>query len=72
MYEFWYYYVKPKYGGKAKMRCRDTENFIVYIKTNYSCKDIAEDIKTSFDTSNYELWLLPQGKNKKSKWINER
>ena len=64
MYQFWYYYVKPKCGGKAKMRYRDTENFIGYTETNYSCKDIAEDIKSRFDTSNYELdRLLPKGKN---------
>ena len=64
MYEFWYYYVKLKCGGKAKMHDRDTENFIGYIETNYSCKDIAEDIKSRFNTSNYELdRLLPKGKN---------
>ena len=44
----------------------DTDSFIVYIKTNDICKDIAKDVKTRFDTSNYELdKLLPKGKNKK-------
>ena len=33
----------------------DTDSFIVYIKTNDVYKDIAEDVKTRFDTSNYEL-----------------
>ena len=32
MYEFWYDYVKPKYGEKAKLCYMDTESFIVYIK----------------------------------------
>ena len=33
MYEFWYDYVKPKYGEKAKLCYMDTNSFIVYIKT---------------------------------------
>ena len=34
MYEFWYDYVKPKYGGKAKLDYMDTDSFIAYIKTD--------------------------------------
>ena len=34
MYEFWYDYVKPKYGGKAKLHYMDTDSFIAYIKTD--------------------------------------
>ena len=30
MYEFWYYYVKPKYGEKEKLYFKDTGSFIVY------------------------------------------
>ena len=33
MYEFWYDYMKPKYGEKAKLCYMDTDNSIVYIKT---------------------------------------
>ena len=55
MYEFWHDYVKPKYGEKTKLCSMDTESFIVYIKTNDIYKDIAEDIETRFDISNYEL-----------------
>ena len=49
----------------------DTDSFIVYIKTEYVYKDIAEDVETRFDTSNngqYQIVLdrlLPKGKNKK-------
>ena len=44
----------------------DTESFIVYIKTYDIYRDIAEDVQTRFDTSNYELGRpLTKGKNKK-------
>ena len=44
----------------------DTESFIVYIKTYDIYRDIAEDVQTRFDTSNYELGRpLPKEKNKK-------
>ena len=32
IYEFWYDYVKLKYGEKAKLCYMDTGSFIVYIK----------------------------------------
>ena len=78
MYEFWYDYVKPKYGKKSKLCSKDTHSFIVYIKTDDIYKDIAEDVERRFDMSNYESESnsierpLPKGKNKKSNWINER
>ena len=31
-YNFWYNYVKPKYGEKEKLCYMDTDSFIVYIK----------------------------------------
>ena len=44
----------------------DTNSCTVYIKTNGIYKDIAEDVGTRFNTSNYELDRpLPKGKNKK-------
>ena len=44
----------------------DTESFVVYIKTEEIYKDIAEDVETRFDTSNYELYRpLPVEKNEK-------
>ena len=73
VYEFCHVYVKSNYGEKAKLCYTDTDSFIVYIKTDYIYKDIAEDIGTRFDTSNCELDIpLPKGKNKKNIWINER
>ena len=33
----------------------ETDSFIVYIKTDDIYKNIAKDVETRFDTSNYEL-----------------
>ena len=55
MHEFWYVYVKPKYSEKAKVCYMDIDSFIVYIKPDNIYKDIAEDVETRFDTSNYEV-----------------
>ena len=38
MYEFWYGYIKPKYGKKAKLCYMDTDGFIIYIKLKISTK----------------------------------
>ena len=66
MYEFWYDYVKPKYGENAKLCYMGTDSFIVYIKTEGIYADISKDVKARFDTSNYELERpLPKGKRKK-------
>ena len=35
MYEFWYDYVKPKYGENAKLCYMDTDSFIVHVKIDY-------------------------------------
>ena len=43
MYEFWYDYLKPKYGENARLCYMDTDSFIAYIKADYIYKDIAED-----------------------------
>ena len=41
--------------------------FTVYIKTDDTYKDIAEDVEKRFDTSNYELGRpLPKGKYEKA------
>ena len=66
MYEFWYDYMKPKYGNDVKLCYMDTDSFIMNIKTNDFYEDIANDVENRFDTSNYEVSRpLPMGKNKK-------
>ena len=66
MYEFWYDYVKPKYGDNVKLCYVDTDSFIMHIKTEDFYKDITDDVEKRFDISNYEVNRpLPTGKNKK-------
>ena len=44
----------------------DTDSFIVHIKTDDIYKNIADEVETRFDTSNFEIDRpLPTGKNKK-------
>ena len=64
MYEFWYDYVKPKYGEDEKHCYMDTYSFTVLVKKEDIYKDIAEVAQTRFHTSNFELDRpLPKGKN---------
>ena len=66
MYEFWYDYLKPKYGENAKNFYMDTDSFLAHIKTNDIYEDIAKDVETRFDTSNFEIDRpLPKERKKK-------
>ena len=68
MYKFWYDYIKPKYGSKARLCYMDTDSFIIDIKTEDFYKDIANDVERWFDTSNFNISdnrPLEIGKNKK-------
>ena len=68
MYEFWYDYIKPKYGDRAKLCYMDNDSFVIHIETEDFYKDIAYDVERQFDTSNYDendKRPLPVGMNKK-------
>ena len=68
MYEFWYDYINPKYGDKAKLCYTDTDSFIIHIITEDFFEDISNDVEKWFDTSNYDKndkRPLLIGKNKK-------
>ena len=44
----------------------DTDSFIFHVKSKNIYKDIAEDVETRFDTSNFEIHRpLPKRKNQK-------
>ena len=67
MFEFWYDYIKHKYGDKAQLCYIDTDSFVIYLETEDFYKDIANDVKKRFDTSNYDEKderPLPIGKKK--------
>ena len=68
MYEFWYDYIKPKYGERAKLCYTDTDSFVIHIITEDFFENISNDVERWFDTSNYDendKRPLLTGKNKK-------
>ena len=69
MYEFWYDYIKPKYGDRAKVCYTDTDSFVIYIITGDFFEDIPNDVERWFDTSSYDgidKIPLPIGMNKRA------
>lgn len=48
----------------------DTDSFIVHVKLEDVEEDLAEDVETRFNTSNYQVKRsLPIGKNNKVIWL---
>ena len=64
IYEFWYHYVKPKYGENTKLCYIDMDSFIVYVKRD----DIKEDLTLQILTQT-DHYLK---KKIKSNWISKR
>ena len=67
MYQFWYDYINPKYGDRAKLCYTDTDSFI-NIKIEDFFEDISNAVEKWFHTSNYDKndkKPIPIGKNKK-------
>ena len=54
-YKFWYDYIKPKYQNNAKLCFMDTGSFIIHVKTEDFCKDITDDVKKRYDTSDCKV-----------------
>ena len=54
MYKFWYDYIKPKYGDKARLCYMDTDSFIMLVQTHDFYIDISNDVERWFDTSNFD------------------
>ena len=57
MYEFWYDYIKPKYGDKVKLCYMDTDSFIFYVETDDFYKDIMSDLEKWYDTTKLDKKL---------------
>ena len=65
MYNFFYGYVKPKYGDRAQLFSMDTDSQCLRIQTEDLYEDITEDVSKWFDTSNYPEGHPIGGANKK-------
>ena len=68
MFDFHYNYIKSKYADKAKLLFTDTDSLMYQIETEDFYKDITEDVKDRFDTSDYpenHPSGIPTGINKK-------
>ena len=68
MYDFHDNYIKLKFGENAKLLFTDTDSLCYEIQTDDFFKDVSQDVKQKFDTSNYpkdHKSGIPTGKNKK-------
>ena len=68
MCEFYYDYMRPKYGSKVRLCYMDTDSFVYEIETEDFYRDITKDVKKRFDTSVYlkdDNRPVPIGENKK-------
>ena len=54
MYEFWYYYIKPKDGDRTKLSYTDTDSLIICNKIEDLSKYNANNVARWFNTSNYD------------------
>ena len=73
MYNFYYGFIKPKYGDKVRLLFTDTDSLMFLIETEDFYKDIAPHVHEWFDTSNFpkgnDSFLfhpsgIPTGQNK--------
>ena len=53
IFDFHYNYIKKKYGGRSKLLFTDTDSLAYEIKTEDFYADIADDVRSRFDTSDY-------------------
>src|SRR5688572_28746952 len=53
MFDFHYNYIKKKYGDRSKLLFTDTDSLAYEIKTDDFYTDIASDVRSRFDTSDY-------------------
>lgn len=52
MYEYYYNFLKPKYGDKIRLIYTDTDSFILYVETDDFYADMKENLER-YDTSDY-------------------
>lgn len=54
MYDFYYRYMKNKFGNRAQLNYTDTDSFIYTIFSDDFYDEISPDIDEYFDTSDYQ------------------
>ena len=54
LYEFFYGYIKNRYGGSSRLLLTDTDSLIYQLKTKEVYEDFIND-KEMFDCSNYSV-----------------
>lgn len=54
-YDYWYDYVKEKYGQMVKLCYMDIDSFVVHEKSENIYAYFVGDVKKRFDISNYEV-----------------
>ena len=68
IYKFWYDYVRPKYGERAKLCYTDSDTLLLILYLKIFLENISYDSEKWFDMSNYnkkDKIPLPIRKNKK-------
>ena len=60
MYEFWYDYIRQKYGDKAKFCYTDTDSFVVHIKNG----DLFEDISNVLRDGLIHVTMIKMAKDR--------
>lgn len=67
MYEYYYDFLKPKYGNNIKLTYTDTDSFILDVKTDDFYNDMKENL-SRYDTSDYaidNIYNMPRVNKKK-------
>ena len=59
MHKFWYNHIKKENVNVTKLCYIDTDSFKICIKPGSYYKDIKDDAEGKFNSSNYEVKLLP-------------
>ena len=54
MNEFWYDYLKPKYGDGVQLCYTDTDSLIIHIKFEDFFEDISNNVEKRFNTFNFD------------------
>ena len=72
MYNFFYDYMKPKFGSRAQLLYVDTDSFMLPIKTDNFFDDTKDDLKEWCDTSRYDKNMILPDVFKQNGSVNKK